>query len=88
MSTATAVRDGNVRMDWAPTMIAGVLIRVRSLSDIPATLRDHAHRVVPKASVGDWYTVGQFRDSGQSPLVWLVAKRKLDGTMAYGTEAE
>lgn len=87
MSAATAVRDGNVRMDWNPTMIAGVLIRVRDWSGIPVTLRDHAHRVVPQASVNDWYTVGQFRESGRGPLVWLVAKRLPGGSVAYGTEA-
>lgn len=85
--TRTPVRDANVRIEWTPTLIAGVLIQVRNLADIPETLRDHAHRIVGESSRNEWWTVGQFRDGGRHGMRWLVAKRRLDGTVMYGTEA-
>jgi hypothetical protein len=86
-ATQTAVRDADVRIDWTPTMIAGVLIRRIGIHTVPVTLRDNAHRAVPAGTVNTWFTIGQFRPAGARDRVWVVAKRLKDGTVAYGVEA-
>jgi len=86
IATAPA-RAANVRLDYAPTFIAGALIRIVPADAVPAALRDHAHGVVPEGSVGEWWTVGQFRPAGRRDFAWLVAKRRPDGVIAYGMDA-
>lgn len=86
-ATLMAVRDGNVRVDWTPTRIAGVLIRTVAAVTIPETLRDHAHRAVPERSRNQWFTVGQYCPAGARKRVWLVAKRLPTGAVVFGVEA-
>lgn len=88
-TNATDADAGGIVPDWYPAVLRELRVERLHVFDVPTTLREHAHNVLPIQREDEsvtWWTIGRMPVDGVSR--WVVAHRMPGGAVAYGLETE
>lgn len=79
---------GMVYSDTHPIVLPAEYVKRVHMFDVPAPLREHAHNSLAGLEGDVWWTLGEFRYSGEADYDTAVCRRNRQGQVEYGIESE
>lgn len=79
---------GMVHRDADPILMPAEYVKRVHMFDVPASLREHAHNLLADVCGDVWWTLGEFRYSGEDCHETAVCRRNRRGQVEYGIETE